>query len=496
MSIITSLTRMWLTRSTKPFIFKNEYDNVLSYQDCDNLGLYVHIPFCRSICNFCPYCKVRYSKDLCDRYIDALLREIHAVGGQQSGKKETNSLYFGGGTPALAADRLGEIIGAIKEHFVITEGIGVELHPDNVTPDVLRTLKTAGVTKISIGIQSFQTKFQSVLGRTSVDISAMKQALSEVPFETVSMDFIFALPNQTFEDLKADVDAAFQSGANHVAIYPFIDFTFTPSTVTTMPKKEKRELLDAITRYCMDQGYTRSSIWTFSSEADARYSSMTRDNFLGFGCSATTLLKDQFKINTFSVEEYCNRIAEEKLPTSLTLRFTLRQRMIYYLFWTAYSTKVAAGGFEKFFGVPLKKMYGAELKLAKLMGFVTEENGVYSMTLKGAFYYHYYENFYTLSYIDKMWGVMRKEAFPPGTDIGIRSDDMKNRKICPKCNSTDIIKVPGKAGAYGVGNNIQTGWSNFSAVLVHRYVCCACGYSEEWIDKEDIPRLKEKYENA
>ena len=71
---------------------------------------------------------------------------------------------------------------------------------------------------------------------------------------------------------------------------------------------------------------------------------------------------------------------------------------------------------------------------------------------------------------------------------------MKNRKICPKCNSTDIIKVPGKAGAYGVGNNIQTGWSNFSAVLVHRYVCCACGYSEEWIDKEDIPRLKEKYE--
>ena len=53
------------------------------------------------------------------------------------------------------------------------------------------------------------------------------------------MDFIFALPNQTFEDLKADVDAAFQSGANHVAIYPFIDFTFTPSTVTTMPKKGK-----------------------------------------------------------------------------------------------------------------------------------------------------------------------------------------------------------------------------------------------------------------
>ena len=112
------------------------------------------------------------------------------------------------------------------------------------------------------------------------------------------------------------------------------------------------------------------------------------------------------------------RIAEEKLPTSLTIRFTLRQRMIYYLFWTAYSTKVDATDFERFFDVPLKKVYGAELKLAKLLGFVTEENGVYSMTLKGAFYYHYYENFYTLSYIDKMWGVMRKEAFPQELTLG------------------------------------------------------------------------------
>lgn len=403
---------MWLTRSTKPFIFKNEYDQQLSFSCCDNLGLYVHIPFCKNICNFCPYCKVRYSKELCDRYIDTLIREIHLIGSQHIGKKTATSLYFGGGTPVLAAERLGEIIDAIQEHFVITEGIGVELHPDNVVPSVLRSLKAAGVTKISIGIQSFRKKFQNVLGRTSIDVSALKNALSEIPFETVSMDFIFALPTQTFDDLKADIEAAFQNGANHVAIYPFIDFTFTSSIVTAMHKKEKHALLDAITAYCLDKGYTRSSIWTFSSEKDAKYSSMTRDNFLGFGCSATTLLKDQFKINTFSVEEYCKRVDEGKLPTSLTIRFTLRQRMVYYLFWTAYSTKVNTKDFEKFFGVPLKKVYGIELKIAKLLGFIVEDNDIYSMTLKGAFYYHYYENFYTLAYIDKMWGIMKKEAFP------------------------------------------------------------------------------------
>ena len=72
---------------------------------------------------------------------------------------------------------------------------------------------------------------------------------------------------------------------------------------------------------------------------------------------------------------------------------------------------------------------------------------------------------------------------------------MKNKKICPKCSGMDIVRVPGRVGAYGAGNNISVGWTTLSAVLVHRYVCCACGYSEEWIDKEDLRKLKEKYEN-
>ena len=91
--------------------------------------------------------------------------------------------------------------------------------------------------------------------------------------------------------------------------------------------------------------------------------------------------------------------------------------MIYYLFWTAYSTRVDSRDFEKFFGISLQKMYGFELWLAKTLGFVEETNGIYEMTLKGAFYYHYYENFYTLAYIDKMWGIMRKEAFPEKIEL-------------------------------------------------------------------------------
>lgn len=412
MSLITTITRMWLTRTTKPFTFLNEYDKNLDYKNTKNLGLYIHIPFCKSICSFCPYCKEKYDEQKCNRYIDYLIKEIELVGKQNGEKKEVTSLYFGGGTPVLAINRLEEIINTVNKYFVITEGIGIELHPDNVTEENLLLLKKSGVSKISIGIQSFNRKFLDILGRDGTDYAKMFSALKKVKIDTVSMDFIFALPGQTVKDLKSDIDIAFENGANHIAIYPFIDFSFTSSKIVQLNKKDKRKMLDEITLYCESKGYSRNSIWTFSSEKSASYSSMTRDNFLGFGCSATSLLENQFKINTFSVEEYIGRIKNNSLATSLTIRFTKRQRMIYYLFWTAYSTKVNSEDFKNFFGVELKKMYGMELWLAKKLGFVTEKDGVYTMTLKGAFYYHYYENFYTLSYIDKMWGIMRKNAFP------------------------------------------------------------------------------------
>ena len=66
---------------------------------------------------------------------------------------------------------------------------------------------------------------------------------------------------------------------------------------------------------------------------------------------------------------------------------------------------------------------------------------------------------------------------------------MKNTKTCPKCLSSDIVRVDGYAGAYGSGNNVMTGVTIFSAVNVNRYVCCSCGFTEEWIDKEDLERL-------
>ncbi len=67
---------------------------------------------------------------------------------------------------------------------------------------------------------------------------------------------------------------------------------------------------------------------------------------------------------------------------------------------------------------------------------------------------------------------------------------MKNTRICPKCRSTDLVRIDGYAGAYGTGNNIMVGASIFSAVEVNRYICCSCGFTEEWIDREQIEKVK------
>lgn len=409
---MTTFLRILMTKSLKPFEFKNDYDEKLDFENTEPLGLYVHIPFCRSLCSFCPYCKVVYDKALAGQYITALLREINTVGSQLTMRKKATSLYFGGGTPALMIDHIGEIISTLKKYFDIAEGVGVELHPDDVTDDNLAKLKAAGVTMISIGIQSFNAQCIKALGRKEADHARVFEAIKKAHFETVDMDLIFAIPGQTADIILNDIETAFANGATQVSTYPFIDFTFANNRYKPLPESEKKKLLAVISRFCKQKGYKRTSVWTFAKENTEKYSSITRDNFLGFGVSATTLLKDQFKLNTFSIEAYVKRTEQGHLPTSLTLRFLPRQRMTYYLFWGAYSMHISPENFKNLFGTNMNRMFGADILLARMLGFLETDGKTYWLTERGAYYYHFIEQAYTTAYIDKMWNISRVTAFP------------------------------------------------------------------------------------
>ena len=412
---LTKVVQTWLTHTTKPFTFLSDNDHLLAYQQIDQLGLYIHIPFCRSICSFCPYCKTVYQEQQVSQYIEALMKEIHMVGNMAHGKKAVTSLYFGGGSPCLCLPYLKQVLDAVAEHYIITEGIGIELHPDDVSFDTLTQLKAMGFTKISVGMQTFNEECLQSLGRKPYDYERILSILDTVDFETISVDFIFAIQNQTFESIKYDLDTAFSHNINHVAFYPLIAFSFYP-TEGMMREQEKRHLLNQLLEYCEKQGYTRTSIWTFSKDKQ-QYSSMTRENFLGFGCSATTLLEKQFKINTFDVSSYISKIQSGSLSTALTCRFTKRQRMVYYLFWNAYSTAINPEDFKRMFQSPLSHHFYFEITLARVLGFLKKVEHTYYLTNRGTYYYHYFEGYYTLAYIDKMWSILRKEPFPSKLEL-------------------------------------------------------------------------------
>jgi coproporphyrinogen III oxidase-like Fe-S oxidoreductase len=409
---LTSLIRIYLTRSLKPFEFKNCHTKELDFEKQRDLGLYVHFPFCRSLCSFCPYCKVGYDKGLAKQYKAALLKEIELVGSKLKSPKEVTSLYFGGGTPALMADDLKDVIEEIKKYFILRQGIGVELHPEDVNAWTLDKLKAAGVTMISVGIQSFHRECLSALGRKPTDYTKAFEMIRQANFDVIDVDLIFALPNQTEEILINDIETAFDLGATQISTYPFIDFTFASNRYKPLPERQKKKMLQAISDHCRKTGRERTAVWTFAKKNTGRYSSITRDNFLGFGVSATTLLKDQFKINTFSIEGYIERINHHQLPTSLTLEFSLRQRAVYYLFWSAYSMHIDGDKFKELFGLSLSKLYGFELWLCEKLGFIKKANNSYRLTDKGAYYYHFIEQVYTTAYIDKMWNISRNTAFP------------------------------------------------------------------------------------
>ncbi len=410
--LLTSLLRIFLTRSLSPFVFRAKHQKKLNFTDLDNMGLYVHIPFCRSICGFCPYCKEKYDEAKALRYKDALLKEIELVCGDMDSKKTVTSLYFGGGTPALMLESLQEIIDRLGRFFEIRDGIGVELHPDDVSDTVLSTLKNIGVTMISLGVQSFNEEALGKIGRRHDNLRDKLSLIAKYQFSVMDIDLIFGIPGQNKEILKNDIESAFKYGATQVSTYPFIDFTFADNKHAPLSGRHKRDMLGAMNGFCMESGARRTSVWTFAKEGTDKYSSVTRDTFLGFGVSATTLLKDVFKINTFSVEEYIKRVCGRSLPTSLTLSFTERQRAVYYLFWSAYGLEINPDSFLRLIGTPLKEMYGFELFAAQRLGLVELRNNSYWLTERAAYIYHYLEQRYTTAYIDKMWRISRNKAFP------------------------------------------------------------------------------------
>lgn len=180
---------------------------------------YVHVPFCRRRCGYCNFTLIAGRDDLIDRYLDAIERELSDLGRV----REIDTLFMGGGTPThLPPDKLRRLIASVRRWFVLTESgeFTIEANPADCTPQLVELLAESGVTRISLGAQSFDSAKLRALDRDhTADQIRRAVALCRPFVSSVSLDLIFGTPGETLELWDADIDAALQLRPDHLSTY-------------------------------------------------------------------------------------------------------------------------------------------------------------------------------------------------------------------------------------------------------------------------------------
>ena len=187
----------------------------------DELGLYLHIPFCNSKCAYCDFYSVFLNESLLDDYKNALIREIKQWGGNIN--RPIDTIYLGGGTPSLLSHRLPEVINAVREAFTVTEDseITLELNPSGDIDTILRSAKSTGINRLSIGVQSGDDSELAVLGRkhTAADAVNTVTKARKIGFDNISLDIMLGLPDSDNGTLQKSLEFICNLNPEHISAY-------------------------------------------------------------------------------------------------------------------------------------------------------------------------------------------------------------------------------------------------------------------------------------
>ncbi|MGZ4032746.1 MAG: radical SAM family heme chaperone HemW, partial [Tumebacillaceae bacterium] len=186
-------------------------------------SLYIHIPFCASKCYYCDFNSYVSTSDVMDRYLDGLDRELQAVAASYE-HAPLQTVFFGGGTPTIFDAKQSErMVEMLHRHFKMADGveISVESNPGTVDLDKLRVLKDGGVNRLSFGVQSFDNDLLVRLGRLHDRDAVYKswELARQAGFQSINLDLMFGLPEQTVETLQKTLRALIDLGPEHVSAY-------------------------------------------------------------------------------------------------------------------------------------------------------------------------------------------------------------------------------------------------------------------------------------
>jgi coproporphyrinogen III oxidase-like Fe-S oxidoreductase len=416
--------RFLIAGKYQPYVFEEATPNLPD--NLGDIGLYLHIPFCKQICPFCPYNKVLLHGQDVDAYAGAVKKEVE-MHRQRLEASTVSSLYIGGGTPLATPRQLLELLDFLACSFRIGSEIGVEVHPSDASVTNLSTLRRSGVNLLSLGVQSFQDDLLRRISRP-YDSQSAKEALANamsVDFDSVDVDLMFGLPGETERQLENDVEYAFKAGIGQLSAYPLIVFSFTkmPEILARSGTRKpgwwrERKMLQTIEELSKTYGYERTSIWTWTKKRKAQYTSVTRQSFVGFGAGAASRFSNVFYSNTCSVTEYVKAIGAGKLPIALCTSIDEEDQIAWWLFWAAYRMSIGKQEFKRVFNRELDGKFRFYLKTLQYLGILKEEGTAYRLTDNGGFLFHLVEQGYSLDFLDKMWGGLSSEAWPKRLVLG------------------------------------------------------------------------------
>ena len=296
------------------------------------MHLYLHIPFCHQACHYCDFhfsTNVALKSDL----VHAICQEI-ALQKEYLGSKNLKTIYFGGGTPSLLlADELEKILNTIHQNFSVENEaeITLEANPEDLTPSYLAAIKSLGVNRLSIGIQSFREENLRFLNRnhsSAQAITCISQA-QDIGIDNISIDIIYGIPGNDLNDLALDIQKAVDTKVNHISAY---SLTIEPKTVFGQQKKKGffKELPESMqsqkfsfTRNLLAENgfeaYETSNFAKNEHYSKHNTSYWNQESYLGIGPSAHSFNQNSRQWNVAKNGVYIKAINEGVIPAEIEI---------------------------------------------------------------------------------------------------------------------------------------------------------------------------------
>jgi coproporphyrinogen III oxidase-like Fe-S oxidoreductase len=352
-----------------------------------SLALYVHIPFCRSLCPFCCFNRYLFQEDLARRYFIDLKKELELYVQRDF---KFSSVYFGGGTPTVLMDELLVFIEQLRKQCNVGE-ISLETTPRELTEANIGLLKKAGINRLSIGVQSFDEVVLKTMGRVNGPADEVKRRLlaAEGQFDTLNVDFVFNFPGQSIEQFAADVAAFKELGIDQATFYPLMASPHKKDALerrfNRVDNSRERQFYDVILSELYRGGYNASTAWCFSrGERMIDEYIIKSDDYIGIGAGSVSIVQGKFLVNSFSLDRYHELTGAGRLPIAGWRQLSQKENQRYYLLTRLFGMKLDRAAFRERFGGDIGSKLWAELAFFKTLGLMAGD-GTLRVTEKGMY---------------------------------------------------------------------------------------------------------------